>query len=290
MGDGSDGPGFRCEFAESISGSTSVTIGQSGVTMIVDPADRSEAEKFAVNLPRAAMLTLESTPTQPYPEAIAITAATISGDQIHLALAAGLAYPHDGKCVITVPSGKVSGPYIQPERFKVSYIPSVDSYGASFFGYGQPVLLDRWNQVIQYFPRYRAGKDVGKESDPPRPLYGFCQPKSIDSAHGAGADLRLARRCTLLHNRRPDRFCAAWPNPTMGTANSFRPELAIEWMLEPGFDGAYFLISVGPGGLERPNGGFCNFADPANGNNPYPANTLEQVFGASGNIYSFERR
>ena len=82
----------------------------------------------------------------------------------------------------------------------------------------------------------------------------------------------------------------SWPNPANGAANNFRPELAIEWMLGPGFDGGYLLISVGPGGLERPNGGFCNFADPQGGNKPLPDNELQNAFADSSNMYNFDRR
>jgi type II secretory pathway pseudopilin PulG len=286
IGDGADGMGFRCEVAASISGMASATIGNRLVVMTIDAKDVAKAKELAGNFPASALLALAATASEPYPENIGIESAMLSGNQLQLTLRAEPIYPHDGECSISVPSGKVWGPYISPERFKITWIPSVDSYGSPFFGYGQPALLDRWGQVIQYFPRYAAQQSASEA----RPLFGYCQMKSVDPTNGVSAlfDWRDgAPFFTVVGQTGP---AQSWPNPAMGRANSFRPELAVEWVLGRSFDGPYFLISGGPGGLERPNGGFCNFADPANGNNPFPDNTLESIFAASGNIYNVERR
>jgi type II secretory pathway pseudopilin PulG len=284
IGDGADGYGFRCQTAPSISGSAKATIGNRSIVMEIDPKDRDQATKLAADLRPSALLTLAATTTQPYPETIGVRTATLSGNQLQLTLAAGPTYPHDGKCSIAMPAGKVWGPYISPDRFKVTYVPSVDSYGSPFFGYGQPVLLDRWGQVIQYFPRYR-GQPAPNEN---WPLFGDCQPRSVDPTNGNSSifDWRDgAPFFTVFGQTGP---AQAWPNPAGGAANSFRPELAIEWMLRHDIDGPYFLISVGSQGLERPNGGFCNMADPSNGNNSFPQEKLDQIFADSGNIYNFE--
>ena len=50
------------------------------------------------------------------------------------------------------------------------------------------------------------------------------------------------------------------------------------------FSGPYILISAGPDGLGRSNGGYCTM-DPT-----LPANTLQQTFINSGNIYNFDRQ
>jgi hypothetical protein len=52
----------------------------------------------------------------------------------------------------------------------------------------------------------------------------------------------------------------------------------------------YILISTGADGPERPNGGYCNFADLGIGNNHLTDNDLQQAFAKSGNIYNFDRR
>jgi hypothetical protein len=55
------------------------------------------------------------------------------------------------------------------------------------------------------------------------------------------------------------------------------------------------LISAGPDGPNRANGGYCNFVNPATGKvtdsngNPLTPAQLQQMFTASGNIYNFDR-
>ena len=213
--------------------------------------------------------------------------------------------------------GKVWGPYLSPAAVRVAYVPSVDAFGYPFFGFGQAVLLDDWGQVIQYFPRYgradnrtndsTCGSSRGADSTVVvGPLYGYSQPKSIDPANGQNAiwDWRDgAPFFTLAGQTGP---AQQWPNPASPSHGTFRPELAIQWMLGVGpdsvgnfsneiaagkmlnYDGPYILISAGPEGPERPNGGYCNFADEQNGGNPLPGSTLQQTFLKSGNIYNFE--
>jgi type II secretory pathway pseudopilin PulG len=281
-GDGNDSFGFRCQTGVQINGDAKVNVGDKNAEVELNPADVNSAKAFAANPGGLASLVLPPTEKEPFPETLGIASATLEGDTLHLTLLAPPVYSHEGACRIIVAAGKVWGPYISPQTFQVSWIGSVDSYGGSFFTYGQPVLLDRWDQVIQYFPRYGP-------NDASRPLFGDSQSKSVDPVDGQNAlfDWRDgAPFFTVTGQTGP---AQSWPNPANSNANNFRPELAIEWMLK-NYGGPYFLISVGPGGLERPNGGFCNFADPTNGNNPLPDSDLQKVFDASGNLYSFERR
>ncbi len=289
---------------------------------MVDAGDVADAAQFAKDFAapgndraKRASITFSPSAGEPFGESIGISGVTRSGDQFLLSLMVPPAYSHNGQCEIRVADGKVWGPYLSPAAFKVAFVPSVDSYGYPFFGYGQPVLLDDWGQVIQYFPRYGPANNRTDDSTlPPNPsikagpLYGYSQPKSVDPKNGQNAiwDWRDgAPFFTLVGQTGP---AQEWPDPAMGNARSFRPELAIQWMLGDGpdsagnfrneigdaqtlkYDGPYILISAGPGGPERPDGGYCNFADPNNGNNPLPANGLQQIFLKSGNIYNFERR
>jgi len=48
------------------------------------------------------------------------------------------------------------------------------------------------------------------------------------------------------------------------------------------FDGPFILISAGPDGPTRTNGGFCNLAG-------LNSNQFQSTFQASGNIYNFDR-
>jgi type II secretory pathway pseudopilin PulG len=292
VADGADGPGFRAAVADTIFGTASAEIGKNVAAMTVDVADAEKAAELAKDLPKTALFTLLSSPAEPFPETVGIRSAVFSGNQLRLTLASELTYSHNGKCSITVPTGKIWGPYVSSERFKISFVPSVDSYGSPFFGYGQPVLLDRWMQVIEYFPRYDNNNSQDERSGKvfrPR-LFGFSQSQSIDPAQGESATFDWrdgAPFFTVIGQTGP---AQSWPNPRLGAQTRFRPELAIEWMLKGGSDVQYFLISAGPAGLEQPNGGFCNFADSANGSNSLPDNVLEQTFTASGNIYYFARR
>jgi hypothetical protein len=251
---------------------------------------------------------------------------------IHLTLASALLGPgpavtqeingnaNNARGNISVAGGKVWGPYISADTFKVTFIPS----GVS--GSGQPVLLDRWGQVIQYFPRYGPANNRTNDSTystnpsvQAGPLFGYSQPKSVDGATGQnaiwdwrdGATFFSASESGIAWNAANPvtgklDYAKPWPNPTQTMGSDFRPELAIQWMLgEPdsggnfnneilagerlSYDGPYILISAGPGGPERSNGGFCSMVDPLNYDNPLPSNKLQQAFIDSGNIYNFDR-
>jgi hypothetical protein len=73
------------------------------------------------------------------------------------------------------------------------------------------------------------------------------------------------------------------------SAGNFSNEIGAGETLE--YDGPYILISAGPDGPERPNGGFCNFPDPGSGgDHSFMQSGLQQTFLKSGNIYNFQRR
>jgi type II secretory pathway pseudopilin PulG len=317
MGDGVDGPGFRSQSIRVLSGTAAADSGDAKVTVTVDPADMAKAAEFAggYSADKPAAVCFQPAPGQPFPESIGINSIALSGGKLSLSLMVAPMYSHDGPCEISRPDGKVWGPYLSPTAFKVAYIPAVDSFGYPFFGYGNAVLLDDWGQVIQYFPRDGPANNRAEDSTlsldasaKAGPLYGYCQKKTIDKTNGQAAiwDWRDgAPFFTLAGQTAP---AQDWPDPALGASRAFRPDLAIEWMLgaEPDsvgifrdeigagetlkYDGPYILISAGPGGPERPNGGYCNFSDPANNNKSFSSNSLQQIFSASGNLFNFERK
>ncbi len=239
---------------------------------------------------------------------------------------------HNGTCIITQPSGKVWGPYISADTFKTAYVPVKDNNGNllggtgatnPMGGYGQPVLLDRWGQVIQYFPAYGTIGNRANDSylypTPTSailaaisagPLYGVFWPWSVNklgASHAENAiwDFRdgvpFFSASSLTSANQP------WPDPTLTPEpNGFYPNFAIQWMLGDQPDtsntmddvitgseklsnaGGFILISAGPDGPSRTNGGFCNMADSTG--KLLPANVLQQTFTNSGNIYNLDRQ
>jgi prepilin-type N-terminal cleavage/methylation domain-containing protein len=241
--------------------------------------------------------------------------------------------------LIKVPTGKITQNYISPDTFKVVYVPAISIVtggpGAGFIGSaGEPLLLDRWGQVIQYFPRYGPANNRLNDSSistnyttptsiQAGPLYGESQPKSVDtSAVPAGENAIWDFRDGAPFYTTPNTTTLAltWPIPptAAGPPNDFRPDWTLEWMLGdlpasistfnnaimPGeklnFDQGFILISAGPDGPNRLNGGYCNFAntnvgaategqmaDPTTGNQLTQSQLL-QMFIASGNVYNFD--
>jgi hypothetical protein len=240
--------------------------------------------------------------------------------------------------LIKVPTGKVTQNYISADTFKVVYVPVTGPTGGPASNYigpaGEPLLLDRWGQVIQYFPRYGPANNRLNDSSistnyttptsiQAGPLYGESQPKSVDtSAVPAGENAIWDFRDGAPFYTTPNTTTLAltWPIPptAAGPPNDFRPDWTLEWMLGdlpasistfnnaimPGeklnFDQGFILISAGPDGPNRLNGGYCNFAntnvgaategqmaDPTTGNQLTQSQLL-QMFIASGNVYNFD--
>jgi type II secretory pathway pseudopilin PulG len=329
LGDGNDGPGFRCQAANVIPGDAGITPGSNQVTFKVDAAFAAKAG--AIPTPASLiLLPIAGNPAQPYSETIGIQAVSGSGLSLQITLTAPPLYSHI-RANISGVQDKVWGPYISAQAFNVAFIPSAPTgQGGSALpalaGYGQPVLLDRWGQVIQYFPRYGPANNRTNDSTyavnaavQAGPLFGYSQPRSVDGTNGQnaiwdwrdGATFFSVSSSNIAWNA-PNPvtgnldYAKPWPNPTQTMGSDFRPELAIQWMLgEPdpagnfnneilageklSYDGPYILISAGPGGPERSNGGFCSMVDPNNYDNPLPENKLQQAFIDSGNIYNFDR-
>jgi prepilin-type N-terminal cleavage/methylation domain-containing protein len=348
IGDGSDGPGFRCQITGAIPGTIvgSVTAGSLSATILFNAQYGAQAAAFAQNFvaptspsspsPTPASITFfAGNGSDLYPETVSIASVTPpAAGKLSLTFSSAALAPHNGTCIITQPSGKVWGPYISADTFKVAFIPMTDNKGNllggggatnPMGGYGQPVLLDRWGQVIQYFPAYGTAGNRANDSylypTPSTatlaaisvgPLYGYSQPWSLENKLGTshaenaiwdfrdGVPFFSASSLTIANQ--------PWPDPTVSPdPNNFYPNLAIQWMLGDQPDptnntldnviktsekfanpGPYILISAGPDGPGRTNGGFCNMADSTG--NPILANTWQQAFINSGNIYNFDRQ
>jgi type II secretory pathway pseudopilin PulG len=350
IGDGADGLGFRGQSMNIPVSISSPNFTSSPPTVTVSPVP-PQLSNF-VQGQTVASMTL-SVGTQ-YEETVGIYSFTATQNQ--LTLAAGLVFPTNhqtlDKYLIKFATGKITPNYLSADTFKVAFVPAVGmdtNYGlggpgSNFPGSaGQPVLLDRWGQVIQYFPRYgpannRTNDSVLYSNTPAAqagPLFGYSQPKSVDTG-GAGENAIWDARdgAPFFAPKYPNLYwngLGLWPNPNpvtgyfdevvpwpkqTGVTNAFQPESTIEWMLgdsqttgspptgftnliqapdKLNYDGPYILISAGPDGPERNNGGYCSFVNPAtgtltdsNGNN-LTSTQLLQMFTASGNIYNFDR-
>ncbi|MGD0767409.1 MAG: type II secretion system protein [Tepidisphaeraceae bacterium] len=368
IGDGADGLGFRCQ-ATVIPGV--VTISGTSVTFTADGAYTAQSTAFANNFisgTTEASLILFPASGQPYQETIGISAVSPPSGALTLTLPYAPIYAHS-RGTISTASGKVWGPYISADTFKVAFVPvppSQDpSYGpggpgiSAWGSAGQPVLLDRWGQVIQYFPRYGPANNRTNDSlasrYPPNPavqagpLFGYSQPHSVDSVAGENAMWDYRDGAPFFAAGQSWKILGSWQNPVTGildqlvpwpkdtgVTNAFQPELTIQWMLGeqvdpsagglfqneimsgslpagvlPGeklnYDGPFILISAGPDGPERNNGGYCSFVNPkdgsltdSSGNKLTSAELLQiftgngnsqllQIFPGSGNIYNFDR-
>ncbi|MGD0389592.1 MAG: hypothetical protein ABSC42_11615, partial [Tepidisphaeraceae bacterium] len=167
LGDGNDGPGFRCQATAGIPGSADIISGSNQVTFKADAGFAAQAGTIPTPA-SLALLPIAGNPGQPYSETIGIQAVSGSGGSLQITLTAAPFYSHV-RGVISVAGGKVWGPYISARAFNVAFIPSASTGqggGAlpALAGYGQPVLLDRWGQVIQYFPRYGPANNRTNDS------------------------------------------------------------------------------------------------------------------------------
>jgi prepilin-type N-terminal cleavage/methylation domain-containing protein len=170
--------------------------------------------------------------------------------------------------LIKIPTGKVTQNYLSADTFKVAIIPDVASLGgpadatATPTSYtqgpaGEPVLLDRWGQVIQYFPKYGQANNrtndsmlypIPNASIQAGPLFGFSQPRSIDnSVNGQNAIWDFRDGAVFFANPNPTAgLPPIWKNPVTGNLDAIyrwptpiflnvavnpKLELAIEWML-----------------------------------------------------------
>jgi prepilin-type N-terminal cleavage/methylation domain-containing protein len=340
-GDGADGPGFRCETSGVIPGTGNISSNSTSLNMTPDPTYAAQAQALVANFVPPGTTTGGGTPTsvtldpgQPTQETLGIATVTGTGSVLNVTTLSASVYTHGSRCIISAASGKVWGPYISADTFKVAYIPPSDVNGNPlggvgamainpFGGWGNSVLLDRWGQVIQYFPTYGPANNRTNDSKSyplnksvvAGPLCDYSQPKSLDSVNGQNAiwDIRDGAPFFTAGGGSGPVFCQTWQNVTGPSGNTpyyFRPNWAVQWMLgdqpDPtntttpldnlitgaeklSYSGPYILISAGPDGPSRANGGYCNMVDPSSGT-ALPANTWQQAFIKSGNIYNFDRQ
>jgi prepilin-type N-terminal cleavage/methylation domain-containing protein len=320
-GDGADGFGFRAQTMNFPVTVSSVSTSSATLNGTIPP----QVNTFVAGQ-TVALLTMSAGTT--YEETVGI--ATITGGNT-LNFGANSAFSSHAQSdayILRIATGKVWGPYLSADNFKIAFVPSNNTLGGPTFGYGpagEAVLLDRWGQVIQYFPRYgpvgnrtndsisfNSGTDTSVMAGP---LYGYSEPWSLEGkatkGNGQNAIWDLRDGAPFLTNTSPS---SSTPNQLWGdtTGPYFNPEQAIEWMLGDNqtsasgtptlltnvirspdkldFDQPFILISAGPDGPNRPNGGFANLVDPTTGNILSTPQQLLQAFQKYGNIYNFDRQ
>jgi prepilin-type N-terminal cleavage/methylation domain-containing protein len=343
LGDGNDGPGFRCQETNIVAGYASITAGTNQLQFNADADNSTQFTAFTNNFvpptggssSTPASITFLPTPgatpaTGLYSETLGISALT--PQQLTITNAA---YTHTNvRAILFLPSGKVWGPYISADTFKTATVPgrtAVTTLGGNIFT-GEPLLLDRWGQVIQYFPRYgltsnRSADSASFTAINPSviagPLYGFSEPKSIDS-NSTGQYAMYDFRDGAPFYTSSNLTSPAQPWLAVPTAGSYwDPSTTLEWMLgnvtansgntgftnyvapptdKLNYDGPYILISAGPngsGGSPNPNGGtnlggYCSFQNAQSGNltdnagNNLSRSEMLQAFTNSENVYNFD--
>jgi prepilin-type N-terminal cleavage/methylation domain-containing protein len=329
VGDGNDGFGFRSQQMNVIPGTATITAGQNQVAFTVDAAYAAQYTAFQNNFVPSSSPTsipsstsamirfIENSTVSPYySETLAI--ATTSPALTTYTLAN---YTHSGRALLFIPGGKVWGPYISADTFKVAYVPA--AIFGTLAGAGQPLLLDRWGQVIQYFPVYGALSNRTSDSSlfasgltnvTAGPLYGTSQPKSIDTLNGENAIIDARDGSPFFNATSPSVASQPWAQVTT-PGSCFEPSAPLMWMLgdntpdstNNGFSNLivapdrlatvppFILISAGPDGPSRGNGGFCSFQDPQSGKfidssgNPLNTSGFQTIFTRWGNIYNFDR-
>jgi len=266
VGDGSDGLGFRCQVVNAIPGTVSLTA--SPPTFTPNPSYNNQAIALVNSSSSAQPILLQlSTYTSgaiTYPaETVGVLGVALNGGSLPINLTLSSSPSNTGymQAVLSVAGGKVWGPYVSADTFKVAFIPTTDVNSAAIPSAGEPVMLDRWGQVIQYFPRYGPANNRLNDSSlksnftgnpavnsvQAGPLFGYSQPASIDNS-GAGQnsiwDWRDAAPF-FVTNPGP---APVWQNPVTGNSdsayswppppsgnppypNAFVPQLAIQWML-----------------------------------------------------------
>lgn len=281
VGDGSDGLGFRTE-ATVIPGTVNLTA--TPQTFVPDTPFSPQANAFANSFvssspPPASLILLPVPGTYVYQETIGINNALVatpgSPPTLNLTLNIVPQSTTHTRALISIASGKVWGPYVSADTFKVAFIPG--NLGPPLTA-GQPVLLDRCGQVIQYFPRYGpASNRLNDSSMTPQfptpasvqagPLFGYSQPLSAEPGAGKFAenaiwDWRDGAPYFVgppIPGPPPPGY---WKNPVTGNSdlvqswrdptlpitstNNIRLEWAIQWMLgdQPDPTSGYFKDAI----------------------------------------------
>ncbi|MGA2443166.1 MAG: prepilin-type N-terminal cleavage/methylation domain-containing protein, partial [Tepidisphaeraceae bacterium] len=204
IGDGADGLGFRAQTvlinATGNISSLSLTSAPYQVTLTSLPV---QLNNFVAGQ-MLASITM-SVGTQ-YEETVGFTI-NLATTPTQLNLTAQPVFPSNhattDKYLIKIATGKITPNYLSADTFKVAFVPvggKDNNYGPGGpgtglpYSAGQPVLLDRWGQVIQYFPRYEPVSNRTNDSLTamyPRstsvlagPLFGYSQPNSVDPGAG----------------------------------------------------------------------------------------------------------
>ena len=200
--------------------------------------------------------------------------------------------PPEGAVLFVTAKGKIWPSYLPPDKFKVVFIevPTSALIPTGSSPNGQPVLLDRWNGVVQYFPRYGPNTNriytpqnnptlPNSSFSPPAtlpmagPLYGYASSQTVYGSavpvpYGYNAIYDQRDAAPILSSS--GAYVTSWAaNQTMDL-KPLNLGLAIEWMLgddnldnlinssngaNPAerlrYDGNYILISAGPDGPDR---------------------------------------
>jgi hypothetical protein len=219
---------------------------------------------------------------------------------------------------LKIPIGKVWPNYLDTSAFKVAFVEGVNNSSYSAYD-GQPELLDRWGGPIEYFPRYGPANNRTQNSSWSSaamtaiagaigPLLGYSPPNTVDPTNGNFAMFDVRDASPIATRDSNNNISGFVPWQTVSD-----PFMAVQWMLgcsQPAplvfsgtnlssgpstipssaspadtlhFDGPFILISAGPDGPTRTNGGFCNLATDTS------PNQYQSTFQASGNIYNFDR-
>jgi prepilin-type N-terminal cleavage/methylation domain-containing protein len=338
IGDGNDGFGFRTTPTNVIPVTVTITGGSTTPTInSVDPAYNAQFLALQGNFTPGAGGTAGTPPTT-----ITIKANPANNEFIGetlgistftptLSTVTAANYTHtNARAIISVPGGKVWGPYISADAFKVAWITGNFSGNGGVFYAGEPLLLDRWGQVIQYFTRFGSAGNHMNDSTLSTtftpstvnagPLYGWAVPLSVDTTFGLNAMYDMRDGAPFFSSNAgmtaPLQYWQDVTAPSGPTPYYFRPGLVIQSMLggqlnpmpnptsvdnaltgseKLNWDGPFILISAGPDGPNRANGGFFGLVNFQTGSftdsngSPLTPTLLSNEAAKWGNIYNFDR-
>jgi type II secretory pathway pseudopilin PulG len=300
-GDGADGTGFRTQTM-----SVPVTIASTTLT----------ATQNVVTPPFQSGWWLDVSPGTNSEQVVGILSASETSTTPPTFTVSYATAPSSGATsgVLKIPTGKVWPNYLDTSAFKVQFVQDSTTTDPSYPYNGQPELLDRFGGVIQYFTRFgpnnnRLNGSTSIFAPPPSvtvtvgPLYGLAMPSSVDNSNGQDAIWDMRDGAPFINNTGAWQL---WQN--LSASSTVDLGMALQWMLGTSlpyattlgqmnnpsyigppdtlhFDGPFILISAGPDGQTRTNGGYCNLAAITT-----PSLTAyQQAFQASGNIYNFDR-
>lgn len=271
IGDGADGLGFRAQTENIPVLVGGITTGLVILTGAASAAYTNQYNQALANfVPGQTLMYLTLSVGTQYEETVGISAISNTNQ---LTPAASFIYSVTNhhtydSYLLKIVTGKVWPNYLSADNFKVAFIPAVNDTSGNTLGgpgssvngpAGQPVLLDHWGQVIQYFPRYgtignRTNDSVSYPSGANTkvvagPLYGYSQPWSFEGgptntksvAQNAIWDWRDGAPffdVDTINGPTPNAPTARWPDSTVINAQNFYPNMAIQWMLGDQIDPA----------------------------------------------------